>query len=44
MASVLGFCEKCFRVRYLGRVRVWLPTPTGTCTQCVREEREERTR
>lgn len=37
----LGFCNACFRVRWLGVVeaRDAHGTPQGTCTQCVRENR-----
>ena len=37
----LGFCESCFRMRWISRVREMVKgVPYGTCTQCVREESE----
>jgi hypothetical protein len=37
----LGFCQDCFRMRYIAEVReVKAKVPHGSCTQCVRERGE----
>lgn len=41
MTDVLGFCHRCFRMRWLARIdRLDAKgTPHGVCRSCAREEK-----
>ena len=40
-ADALGFCDNCFRVRWLAVVERWEKAmPCGMCRQCDREGKE----
>lgn len=42
VSRILGFCQKCFRVRWLAHVEIvdHKGNSLGTCTQCAREEED----